>query len=167
MGDAGMVSIDFRMISANIVNFLILFFIIKHFFYDKINSFIQQRSDEIAGEIKDAEELKLQGEQFKADYEQKIKKVEDESRQIIKEASQKGEERKTEIIKAAQEEADKIFERNKTEIDREKEKVLEEVKNNIVDLSIYAAEKVVNESLDKTKHEKLILDFIEEVGEVK
>ncbi|MFZ7133029.1 MAG: F0F1 ATP synthase subunit B [Eubacteriales bacterium] len=167
MGDAGMVNVNPSSIIANIVNFLILVFIVKHFFYDKINGFMQQRAEDIAAEIKDAEALKIAGEQFKEEYQEKITKIQDESRQIIKEASQKGEERRSEIIKAAQEEVDKIFERNATEIEREKEKVLEEVKNNIIDLSIYAAEKVVSESIDRSKHEKLILDFIEEVGEVK
>lgn len=167
MGDAGMVNINPMQIAANIGNFLILVYIVKRFFYDKINNFIQQRTEEIVKEINEAEELKTQGEQFKSEYQQKIQTVQDESRHIILEATQRGEERKSEIIKAAQEEAEIILERNKTEIEREKEKVLEEVKNNIVDLSIYAAEKVVSGSLDKDKHEKLILDFIAEVGEGK
>lgn len=167
MGSASMVDVNVRSILANIGNFLLLFFLVKHFFYDKINKFIQQRSDEIAQEISDAEVLKKEGENFKEEYTQKMNTIEDQSRQIINEARIKGEERKNEIIKVAEEEAEKVLKRNRTEIEREKEKVLEEVKSNIVDLSIYAAEKIVSETIDKNKHEKLILNFIEEVGEGK
>ncbi|MPW27004.1 F0F1 ATP synthase subunit B [Alkalibaculum sp. M08DMB] len=162
-----MVNIDFRLIGANIVNFLILVLIIKHFFYDKINNFMQTRTDEIATEITEAETLKAQAEGFKAEYIEKLGAIEDKSREIIKDATLKAEDKKSDIIKSAKEEADKVLDRNKVEIERERQKALEDVKTNIVDLTIFATEKVIKETLDKTKHEKLIFDFIEEVGEVK
>lgn len=167
MESTSMVNIDPRLIIANIVNFLILVFIIKHFFYDKINAFMKSRSDEIANEIKSAETLKVEAEGFKEEYKEKLSMIEDQSREIIKEATLRGQERRSEILKTAEEEAEKVLQRNKVEIEREKEKALEEVKTNIVDLTIFAAEKVMKDTLDKSKHEKLILDFIEEVGEVK
>lgn len=164
---ASMVNIDPRLIGANILNFILLFFIIKHFFYNKINAFMQTRTNEIALEIKDAESLKLEAEGYKDEYIEKLSTIEDKSRQLIKEATMKAQERKHEIVKSAEEEAATVLQRNKLEIEREKEKALEEVKTNIIDLTIFATEKVLKDTLDKSKHEKLILDFIEEVGEVK
>lgn len=162
-----MVNINIASIAANIVNFIILYFIIKHFFYEKINNFMNTRTDEINSEIKGAESLKLEAEGFKEEYIGKLSTIEDKSREIIKDATLKAQERKIEIIKTAEEEAQKVLDRNKVEIEREKVKALEEVKTNIIDLTIYATEKVVKGTLDKSKHEKLIVDFIEEVGEVK
>jgi hypothetical protein len=44
---------------------------------------------------------------------------------------------------------------------------MNEVKSNIVDLSLFAAEKIIHESMDQKQHEKMILDFIDKVGEAK
>lgn len=128
---------------------------------------MKTRADEIALEIKSAETLKVEAEKYKEEYIEKLNTIESKSKEIIKEATLKGQERKSEIVKSAEEEAEKVLHRNRIEIEREKEKALEEVKTNIIDLTIFATEKVMKTTLDKSKHEKLILDFIEEVGEVK
>ena len=166
-GFTSMVNINFLSIAANIVNFIILYFIIKHFFYEKINNFMKARTDEINSEIVNADTLKVEAQGFKEEYIGKLSTIEDQSREIMKDATLKAQEKRNEIIKSAEEEAQRVLTRNKVEIEREKEKALEEVKTNIIDLTIFATEKVIKASLDKEKHEKLILDFIEEVGEVK
>lgn len=128
---------------------------------------METRSNEIALEIKTAETLKIEADEYKKEYIDKLNTIEDTSREIIKEATLKAQERKSEIVKSAEKEAEKVLQRNKLEIEREKEKALEEVKTNIIDLTIFASEKMMKTTLDKSKHEKLILNFIEEVGEVK
>lgn len=48
-----------------------------------------------------------------------------------------------------------------------KRKAMNEVKSNIVDLSLFAAEKIIHKSMDQKQHEKMILDFIDKVGDAK
>ncbi|HCX65046.1 MAG TPA: ATP synthase F0 subunit B [Eubacteriaceae bacterium] len=167
MGNLGMVNIDFRIIAANIVNFIIFFLVVKHFFYEKIKAFMNKRTEEISTEIDEAKALKEEAEQYKAEYMKKLSEVDDEAKEILRQANMKANEKRNEIVKQAEEEAERIFKRNQVEIQREREKAAEEVKNNIVDISIFAAEKVIGDSLDKEKHYKLITDFIEEAGEAK
>ncbi|QSX09309.1 F0F1 ATP synthase subunit B [Alkalibacter rhizosphaerae] len=166
MGNVGMVNVDFLQIAANIVNFLILFFIIKHFFYNKIKTFMAERSAEVATEITEAEKQRQEAEAYRTEYLEKLQNIDSESRDIIRAATTKANEKRNEIVKQADQEADRIFERNQIEIQREKEKALEELKNDIVNLSVLAAEKVVETELDQEKHHRLILNFIEEAGEV-
>jgi len=167
MGNTGMVSIDFLQIAANIFNFLLLFFIVKHFFYDKIKAFMEGRTNEISAEIDEAAKLKGEGEDYRSEYMEKLKNVDDEAREILRDATTKANEKRNEIVKHAEVEADRIFKRNQTEIHREKEKALEELKNEIVELSVLAAGKVIGQELDKEKHQMLIANFIEEAGEAK
>ena len=163
---ASLISVNIRNIIFNILNFLILVLIIKHFFYDKINNFIKKRSDDVASEIQNAESLKTEAEKYKEEYLGKLSQAEVHSREIIEEAMQRGKERKKEILEEARLEVLKVQDRARNEIDLEKKKAADEVKGNVVDLTIYATEKLIKETLDKEKQEKLILDFIEQVGEV-
>lgn len=165
--NASLVTANVKNIIFNMANFLILFFIIKHFFYEKINGFIQKRSDDVSLEMKNAQALKAEAEGYKAEYSAKLAKAEERSKEIIEEAINTAKDRKSEIIEEANKEAMKIQERAKAEINLEKKKALEEVRGNIVDLTMYATEKVIKESLHKAKHEQLILDSIKKVGEVK
>ena len=167
MGNVGMVSIDFSQIAANIFNFLLLFFIVKHFFYDKIKAFMDSRTNEISSVIDEADKYKEEGESYRTEYMEKLKNVDDEAREILRDTTTKANEKRNEIVKHAEVEADRIFKRNQTEIHREKEKALEELKNEIVELSVLAAGRVIEQELDKEMHQKLIANFIEEAGEAK
>ena len=51
------------------------------------------------------------------------------------------------------------------EIAQEKEQAIAEIRNDISDIAILAASKVLEEDIDKSKHEDLIQKFIKEVGE--
>jgi F-type H+-transporting ATPase subunit b len=124
------------------------------------------RSAEIANEITEAENKRKEGEVYRAEYAHRLQNIDNESRDIIREATTKANEKRNEIIRLADHEADRIFERNQIELNREKEKALEVLKNDIVNLSMLAAAKVVESELDEEKHRKLILNFIEEAGEV-
>jgi F-type H+-transporting ATPase subunit b len=44
---------------------------------------------------------------------------------------------------------------------------MNEVKSNIVELSLFATEKVIKQTMDKQQHEKLVKSFIEGVGDAK
>ncbi|MBF7096155.1 F0F1 ATP synthase subunit B [Alkalibacter mobilis] len=165
MGNTGMVNLDFMQIAANIFNFLVLVFIVKKFFYDKIKAFMESRALEISSEMTEAEKLKAEAEKYKVEYQEKLSNIENESRDIIRSATTKANEKRNEILKHADMEADRVFERNQIEIRREKEKALEELKGEIVELSILAATKVVESEMDNEKHRKLITNFIEEAGE--
>ena len=48
------------------------------------------------------------------------------------------------------------------EIERERDHSINQLRQEFVDLAILAAEKVINESLDKTAHQRLIEEVLEE-----
>lgn len=166
MDPTGIISINYQTI-IQIINFIIIFVIAKKLLFDKVNAMLKARSDEIVKELNEAETLKVEAENFKQEYTSKLQTVEEEGRQIIKTANQKGETQKQEIVKSAEAEAEKIVNRARIEVQREKEKALEEVKTNIVDLTMLATEKVVGEAITEDRHKALIESFIKEVGEAK
>ncbi|CAH2215008.1 F0F1 ATP synthase subunit B [Tepidibacter aestuarii] len=160
------VSLDWDFVF-QLVNTFIMYLILKKLLFKPTTEFMAKRTAEVEGSYKDAEEAVKKGEELKAEYESKINSAKEEAQEIVKNGSKRAEERADEIIKAAQEETVQLKERANREIQREKQKVMNELKDDISSLAILAASKVIETDVDEAKHEKLIGDFIEEVGEAK
>ena len=80
-------------------------------------------------------------------------------------AKAKNEQKSNQIIADAQAEASSLKSKATKEIAQEKEQAIAEIRNDISDIAILAASKVLEEDIDKSKHEDLIEKFIKEVGE--
>ena len=52
-------------------------------------------------------------------------------------------------------------------LEQERQKVMNEIKNEISNIAILAASKVIEKDIDSNKHKELIDNFIKEVGESK
>jgi F-type H+-transporting ATPase subunit b len=78
---------------------------------------------------------------------------------------ERGKNREEEIIRQASREADAIREKASADIAREKKQAINDAKNEISSLAMEIAGKVVGESLDAARQEKLVNSFLEELGE--
>jgi len=163
----GLVSIDAREMIATMINFIIFFFVVKHFFYAKIKAAIAKRQDGVDAEIVEATEKNATAGKLKLEYEGLIADIKSREREIIRGANTEGEVQRHEIIDKAHGDAKVIMDKAMAEIEYEKRKAMNDVKSNIVDLSLFAAEKIIHKSLDQKQHEAMILEFIDKVGEAK
>lgn len=167
METTGLVSIDAREMIATMINFIIFFFVVKHFFYAKIKAAIAKRQDGVDAEIVEATEKNATAGKLKLEYEGLIADIKSREREIIRGANTEGEVQRHEIIDKAHGDAKVIMDKAMAEIEYEKRKAMNDVKSNIVDLSLFAAEKIIHKSLDQKQHEAMILEFIDKVGEAK
>lgn len=163
----GLVSLDARVMIATLINFVIFFFIIKKYFYEKIKAVIKSRQDDITAEITEASEKNTTAGELKLEYEALLANIKAREREIIRDANAEGQVQRHEIVDKAHGEAKVIIEKAMAEIEFEKQKAMNEVKSNIVDISLFAAEKIIHKSMDQKQHEAMILDFIDKVGEAK
>lgn len=150
-----------------IMNTLLMFLLLKKFLFQPVLNIIAEREKDIQNEISIAEEAKTQGMELKGQYEEKIKTADQKSQEIIQEARVRAEEKSTQIITTAENEVRALKEKASKDIEQERQKAINEIKEEISDIAILAASKVIEEDLDKSKHERLISDFIKEVGESK
>ena len=75
--------------------------------------------------------------------------------------------KENEIIVAAKQEASQLKEKASKDVEQERQKVMNEIKNEISNIAILAASKVIEKDIDSKKHKELIDNFIKEVGESK
>ncbi|WP_446898306.1 F0F1 ATP synthase subunit B [Clostridium sp. LBM24168] len=156
--------INLSRVIITIINFIILYFILRHFFFKPIDNSITNRKEEIADKIKNADENKEKSQKLLAQHQQLLSNSKQEGKSIVEDYKNKAGKVSEDIIKDAQKEATIILTRAKTEADREKEKAQDDIKNQVVDLALLVSSRALEGSIDEDQHRKLIEDFITKVG---
>ena len=150
-----------------IINTVILFLVLKKILFKPVLNIIEKRENMIQEDLAAGAKAKNEGIALKKEYEEKVSIAKEEGREIIRQATARAEEKSNQIISDAQAEVVSLKAKASKDIAQEKEQALAEIRNDISDIAILAASKVLEEDIDKSKHEDLIEKFIKEVGEAK
>jgi F-type H+-transporting ATPase subunit b len=160
----GLVSIDW-MLAVQIVNTLVLFLVLRKILFKPVTAFMEKRESEVKGQFDAAALKQSEAEQLIKEYSDKMRKAEDEGKEIIRTSVIKAEKRSSEILKETDHKVVEIKEATQKEIEREKVKAVNTLKNEIADMAILAASKVIRKDIDGEQHKVLIDQFIHEVGD--
>lgn len=150
---------------ATLANTLILYLLLKKFLFKPVKSFMDKRQSEVAGAFVEADEAKLKAKQLEAEYVQKIADAKGEAAQIVRDASKRGEDRYEEIVTQAKNEAERLKVKAAADIEQEKKKAVNEIKDEISDIAMMIASKIIQKDISGDDHERLIKDFIDNVGD--
>ncbi|MDY4574963.1 MAG: F0F1 ATP synthase subunit B [Intestinibacter sp.] len=150
-----------------IINTVILFLVLKKILFKPVLNIIEKRENMIQEDLAAGAKAKNEGIALKKEYEEKVSIAKEEGREIIRQATARAEEKSNQIISDAQAEVVSLKAKASKDIAQEKEQAIAEIRNDISDIAILAASKVLEEDIDKSKHEDLIEKFIKEVGEAK
>lgn len=150
-----------------LINTFLLFVILKKLLFKPVLGIIEAREKDIQDNLAQGEKAKNEGLSLKKEYEAKVSTAKAEGQEIVKQATLRAEKKSEEIISTAKQEAISLKEKASKDVEQERQKVMNEIKNDISDIALLAASKVIEKDLDKSKHEELINNFIKEVGEAK
>ncbi len=147
------------------INTLVMFLVLRHFLYKPIVETMEKRKLKIKNNLEDADRSNKEAKELKAEYERKIAGIKEEGQEIIREATRNANTKRDVIIKEAQEEAKAILARAEVESQRRMEKAMDEYKQEVVGMTLMTAQRFIDVKLDEEGHEKLIHQFIEEMGD--
>ncbi|MBD00684.1 MAG: ATP synthase F0 subunit B [Crocinitomicaceae bacterium] len=140
------------------VVFLLLIFLLKKFAWSPILKAVDDRNKSIDEALSSAEKAKVEMEQLSANNEKIIQEARIERDSIIKEARAVKENIISEAKSKASSEAEKIILSAKEQITNEKMKAMVELKNEIADISIQMAEKIIKSELKDVKSQKKLIE---------
>lgn len=160
------VSIDINMFW-QIINFIILMFIFRKKLKEPLLKIIESRKATIAQEITEAEEKKKAAEIYKKEMEDELLKAKKEASNIIVAAEKKAFERGDDIVREAQQNREKIIKSAELERAKLEESLKKELTVNLRETAALMAAELVAKKLDSQAKDKLVDEFISEVGEVK
>lgn len=159
---AFLVSIGFQLLNTGII-----IAILGYFLYEPVKKFLHDRQTRVEKQIMDAENIEKEAETLRADYEQKISKINVEKTEILEEARKRATVLEAEIISEAKEEARKIKDRALLDIEREQEKAKDDMRTQIIELSTAMASRYVEVNIDSETQNKLLDEVISGLGEIK
>jgi F-type H+-transporting ATPase subunit b len=151
---------------SQIVNFVLLLVILRIFLYKPIVNMLDRRREKIQTDLQEAETARSAAEAAKQEYETQLEEAREERRSIVAQATEQAEKMREEILAKARADAQEIVTKIQDEMEYERRQALLGAQDQIADLAIAAAGKVVGESLDEKAHRRLIQEFIAEVGEL-
>lgn len=152
--------INLAKVLATIINFIVLLLILKHFFWNKVKSSIEQREEFVLKKINDAKENEEKSKLLLLEKEQMLKDARIDGKRITEKRKNQADLIHDEIINEAKMTAKSIQEKTRLELEMEKQKAKEDIKEEAVDIAMILSEKVLEETLDKTRHKEIIDKFI-------
>lgn len=148
-----------------LLNTLIIYFVAKKFLFKPVMKIIDDRQQEIDQMYSDAGQASENAKVMEAEYRQKLEEAAQTGERLVKEATARGHARQEEILRQANQEADAIRAKAAADIAREKKKALNDAKNELANLAVDIAGKVVGHSLTENDQSALVDQFITELGD--
>ena len=155
------VSIGWWEILVTMCNTLITFLIIKKFLYKPVRKMLAARSEEVQSMYATAEKAQSEAEQMRSEYTERLSKAKEE---IVGSATRRAAERSDEILRESSQQASAMVKKAERVIEQERIKAHKELKDEVADLSVMIASKIVERDVKPEDHERFIEDFIDKVG---
>jgi F-type H+-transporting ATPase subunit b len=148
----------------NLIAFLVLLFILGKFAWKPILKSLKTRENNIAESLASAEKVRAEIAQLKSENEALLAKAREERAQMLKEARDTKEKIINEAKEQAKLEANKIISDAQAAIQQQKMAALTDVKNQVGNLVIEVAEKVLRRELgNKAQQENYIKELADEI----
>ena len=162
-----LVTIDPGTIVFTLINTLIIFILFNVFLFRPVGKILDKRNEMAAAEIAEAKRAKESAAKTEQEYIEKLAKAKEEAADIMKQATLRAQKREEEIVNEANQKAAEIKARAEENIERDKQRAVNNIKDEISDIVIMAASKVVEKEISTKDNEAIIADFLQNVGTAK
>lgn len=162
-GGGSLLSVNYGLAVWTILTFLILLFILRVFAWKPILAALAEREQRIKDSLQMAEKANEEAKQMIEDNKKQLLLAEDEAKKIVEQSRVYAEKLKTQLLEESKAQSQKLIENASQEIDRKKLEAFADLKNQVADLSLSIAEKILKQSVDKNANAEMIKKYIDEI----
>lgn len=148
-----------------VVNLLIVTLILKRFLFKPVNAVLEQRQAEIGGMYQKAEDAQKEAQALKQAYDERMSGARREADELIAAAQDSARRRGDEIVENARGEAVQLRRRAEEDIELQKRKALREARDELADMAVDIAGRVVEREVTREDHDRLVEEFIKSAGD--
>lgn len=157
-------AIEWSQVLATIINFIILFFLLKYFFWDKLKACITERQELLNKKVAITDKNLKEAEAYKIENANILKTANIEGVKIVELKKKQADKVYNDIMDEVKNDSAIVKERALMEIEREREKAQHNLKKECMDLAVSLSKKVLNDNLDEDKQSDIIDSLINKVG---
>ena len=154
--------INWKIFLAQLINFGIVFFVLKKFAFSPMQKMLKERKSKIDKGLNDAKKLESELEMARENYREKIQRAKQEANQIIAEAQKEHNAIIQKATEESQKKIDQSIEKAKKEIQEREEEMMAEIKKDAVELSMIGVSNFLDANLDTKGNRSFIEKIIKE-----
>lgn len=156
--------VNFNMtLIAQILNFLVLVFVLAKFAYKPVVKIMDERKNKIASDLEAAEKAKTDAEVVKAEYAAKLAEAKQEAQAIIDAARKTAQAAHDKIMADTKAEQDQVVATAKEAIAMEKKKAMDDIRVQVINLSMIAASKIVEQKLGSEEDKQMAGKIVDSI----
>ncbi|ANT65984.1 F0F1 ATP synthase subunit B [Prosthecochloris sp. CIB 2401] len=145
------------------ITFVIVLLILRKFAWGPIVGALEDREKAIQASIDRAHSAKDEAEAALRKNKELLAKADADADRIIREGKAYGEQLRSEMTAKAQTESNRMIAAAKEEIEQEKRRALDELRNEVADLAVQGAEKIIKANLDADKQKAIVAGMIDDL----
>ncbi|MFQ6676354.1 MAG: F0F1 ATP synthase subunit B [Fidelibacterota bacterium] len=147
----------------SIITFLVLLAALARFVWKPLTEALERREKRIRESLEDARKARQEAQRISREYDRMIARARKEAQAIVKEGKTTGEKLKQEMVARAREESERIRVDAQKQIEAEKEKAIAGIKQEVVNLSLLVASKIIGKNLTRKDNLSLIRESLERI----
>jgi len=163
----GLTDINWMLSLFTIILFLMFVGVLSKFAWGPLLKAIDEREKSIREALEGSQKANAEAAALLAQHKDLVRQIGAEREEIIKKATKEAEEFKVDLMAKARTEGDDIVRRAKEQIARETSVALAKLREEVADLAILGASKIVASSMSPEAQKKLVSEFVDTLPKVK
>ena len=146
----------------SIVQFLLLFYLLRRFLWGPVQATLQRRADRIREGLDAAEAAKREREQMRVEVERLLAEARQEAAAIAERTTQAAEAAAAQIHEQAKADADRTRERGRVDAEKIHDQALSQLRSEVANMVILAASRILGREIGPEQHRALIERSLDE-----
>ncbi|HDC3259187.1 TPA: F0F1 ATP synthase subunit B [Staphylococcus aureus] len=163
LGAAG--GVEWGTVIVQVLTFIVLLALLKKFAWGPLKDVMDKRERDINRDIDDAEQAKLNAQKLEEENKQKLKGTQEEVQKILEDAKVQARQQQEQIIHEANVRANGMIETAQSEINSQKERAIADINNQVSELSVLIASKVLRKEISEQDQKALVDKYLKEAGD--
>lgn len=148
-----------------LASFIVLLLVLSYYVWKPVKKIMDDREQLIHDDIDSAEQRKAEAERLKAENEALLKQTQTEISELMENAKGQAKKEQEAIITDAQTRASQMIQEAKVDIEREKEQAVRDINDQVAELSVLIAEKMIVKELNVEDQKSLVSKYLQEAGD--
>ncbi len=160
----GLLDVNPGLIIWTVLTFVILLVILKKMAWGPILNSLNEREAFIKDSLDKADKARIEAEKLLEENKANLAKAEEEAQKIIQKGREYSEKLKAQMLEESKAEAKKMILEATSEIERKNQEAFNNLKDQVADIAVSAAEKIIRTNLDKEKQTKLVNEYLKDLN---
>lgn len=156
MDAASALGINLPQLIAQILNFIVLLVILRLVLYKPILGMLEERKQKIAEGLNAADIARAEAASAQANIQEQLSTARQQGQEIVANAQNIATRIQEESREQSARDREQALQRAQAEIGLERDRAISQLRGEFADLTVGAAEKVINQSLDRQSHQRII-----------